>query len=97
MNDQTIRDLYFGRIRTEVSHGCKTKDYTEHMDEFSRLYETVKAALPEEKRALLADMINEENTAQSEEVTDAFVMGFKIGVKLTAEGLLGGNDCRLSI
>lgn len=92
MNEKTIRDLYFGRIRPEESHGYKTQAYIEHMEEFSRLYEIVKAALPEENRSTLTAMINEDNDAQSEVVTDAFVTGFKIGVRLTAEGLLGGND-----
>lgn len=37
MNEKTIRDLYFGRIRPEESHGYKTQAYIEHMEEFSRL------------------------------------------------------------
>lgn len=92
MNDKTIRDLYLGKLHPEKSHGYKTETYTEHLAEFSRLYELVKAALPEENRDTLSLMIDEYNVSQSEMVTDAFVKGFELGVSLIAEGLLSGND-----
>lgn len=92
MNEKTIRDLYLGKIHPEKSQGYKTETYTEHLEKFSRLYEIIEAALPEENRKTLSLMMDEYNAAQSEVVTDAFVTGFKIGVRLTAEGLLGGND-----
>lgn len=89
MNDKTIRALYLGKIRPEKSRGYKTEKYTEHLDEFSRLYERVKEVLPEESRQTLETMIEEYNVSQGEVVLDAFVKGFQLGMRLTAEGLIG--------
>lgn len=87
MNDKTIRDLYLGKIRTEKSHGYKTEKYTEHLDEFSRLFDDIKAVLPNESRQTLETMIEEYNVSQGEVIIDAFVKGFQLGMRLAAEGL----------
>lgn len=92
MNEKTIRDLYLGKIHPEKSQGYKTETYTEHLEKFSRLYEIIEAALPEENRKTLSLMMDEYNAAQSEVVTDAFVKGFEVGMSLAAESLLAGSD-----
>lgn len=92
MTEKTIRALYLGKLRPEKSQGYKTKDYIEHFEEFSRLYEIIETALSEENRKTLSLMMDEYNITQSELITDAFVKGFEIGASLTAEGLLGGNS-----
>lgn len=92
MNEKTIRDLYLGKIHPEKSQGYKTEVYIEHLEEFSRLYEKIKAVLPEENRKTLSSMIDEYNVTQGEVIIDAFVKGFEIGMSLTAEGLCSGNE-----
>lgn len=87
MNDKTIRALYLGKIRPEKSRGYKTEKYTEHLNEFRRLYDELLAALPEEQREVLETMIEEYNISESEIIADTFVQGFKIGLSLAAEGL----------
>lgn len=87
MNDKTIRALYLGKIHPEKTHGYKTEKYTEHLNEFSRLYDDIKAVLPKESRETLETMIEEYNVSQSEVIIDAFVKGFQLGMRLTAEGL----------
>lgn len=87
MIDKTIRDLYLGKIRPEKSRGYKTEKYTEHLNEFDRLYENIKAVLPEESRQTLETMLEEYNVSQGEVIIDAFVNGFRLGMSLTAEGL----------
>lgn len=91
MTDKTIRALYLGTLRPEKSRGYKTEEYTEHLNEFRRLYDELLAALPEEHRGLLEAMIEEYNISESEIIADTFVTGFKIGLSLAAEGLCFGN------
>lgn len=92
MNEKTIRDLYLGKIRPEKSQGYKTEVYREHLEEFCNLYESIKAVLPEESRKTLETMIEEYNVSQGEVIIDAFVKGFEIGMRLTAEGLTLGEE-----
>ncbi|MDE6733455.1 MAG: hypothetical protein K2J77_11340 [Oscillospiraceae bacterium] len=87
MNDNTIRALYLGKIRPEKSNGYKTEKYTKNLEEFNRLYDLVEAALPKESRRLLDTMIEEYNESQGEIIIDTFAQGFKIGLRLAAEGL----------
>lgn len=87
MNDKTIRGLYLGKIRPADPRGSKTEQYTAHYKEFVGLYEQLEALLPNESRQTLETMIEENNAAQSEEIADAFVKGFRLGMRLAAEGL----------
>ena len=87
MTDKTIRALYLGKLRPEKSRGYKTVKYTEHLNEFERLYNDIKSALPKESRWLLDTMIEEYNESQGEIIIDTFAQGFKIGLRLAAEGL----------
>lgn len=89
---KTIRALYLGKIHPEKSLGFKTEKYTIHLEEFSRLYDRVKSALPKENRSMLETMIEEYNLSQGEVIIDAFVKGFELGMSLTAEGLRFGNE-----
>ena len=97
MNEKTIRDLYLGKIHPEKSQGYKTEVYREHLEEFCNLYESIKAVLPEESRKTLETMIEEYNVSQGEVIIDAFVKGFEIGMRLTAEGLTLGEECRIRL
>lgn len=92
MNDKTIRALYLGKIRPEKSCGYKTEKYTEHLNEFARLYNNIEEALPKDSRNMLETMIEEYNLSQGEVIIDAFVKGFELGMSLTAEGLRFGNE-----
>lgn len=92
MNDKTIHDLYLGKIHPEKTRGYKTEKYTKHLEEFSRLYERVKTVLPKESRETLETMIEEYNVSQGEVIIDAFVKGFQLGMRLTAEGLCLENE-----
>lgn len=92
MTDKTIRALYLGKIRPEKSNGYKTEKYIKHLEEFNRLYDLVEAALPKESRKLLEAMLEEYNESQGEIIIDTFAQGFKIRLRLTAEGLCGGNE-----
>ena len=92
MTDKTIRALYLGKLRPWNSQSFKTKAYTEHLARFETLYDKVKAALPGKERRALEEMIEEYGAAQGEVITDAFVRGFELGMRLTAEGLRTEND-----
>lgn len=87
MTDKTIRALYLGKIRPEKSNGYKTEKYIKHLEEFNRLYDLVEAALPKESRKLLEAMLEEYNESQGEIIIDTFAQGFKIRLRLTAEGI----------
>ena len=88
----TLEDLYFGNITPNdqvVKSGTALK---KAMEQSAECEEKLTALLEDEEKALLLRLINAENEIGSTMALENFILGFRLGMRLTIEGLLGGGD-----
>ena len=84
---KTLEDLYYGEIRP---HGREIDMDSELGKAICRAAECEKkltALLEEEAKALLLGLIDADNEVSSTLALENFVQGFRLEVKLAAEGL----------
>ena len=88
----TLEDLYFGNITPcdqTVRSGTALK---KAMEQSEKCEEELIALLADREKALLLRLINAENEIGSTMALENFILGFRLGMRLTVEGLLGGSD-----
>ena len=66
------------------------------LDEAEQLTELLEARLDRDGKALLHRLSDAENEAGSTIALENFILGFRLGMRLTVEGLVGGDDSCLS-
>lgn len=88
----TLEDLYFGNITPcdqMVRAGSALKQAMEQSEECEK---QLTALLEDKEKTLLLRLINAENEIGSTMALENFILGFRLGMRLTIEGLLGGGD-----
>lgn len=88
----TLENLYFGNITPSdqiVRAGSALKQAMEQSEECEK---QLTALLEDSERKLLLQLINAENEVGSIMALENFILGFRLGMRLTVEGLLDGGD-----
>ena len=88
----TLEDLYYGNI-TPCDKRIKSGSPLQQAEQLTELLE---ARLDRDGKALLHRLSDAENEAGSTIALENFILGFRLGMRLTVEGLLGGDDSCLS-
>ena len=88
----TLEDLYYGNITPcdkRIKSGAPLQQV---LDEAEQCEERLAAKLDDEGKALLHRLSDTENEAASTIALENFILGFRLGMRLAVEGLLGGGD-----
>ena len=88
----TLEDLYYGNITPcdkRIKSGAPLQQV---LDEAEQCEERLAAKLDDEGKALLHRLSDAENEAASTIALENFILGFRLGMRLAVEGLLGGGD-----
>lgn len=62
------------------------------MEQSEECEKQLTALLEDKEKTLLLRLINAENEIGSTMALENFILGFRLGMRLTIEGLLGGGD-----
>ena len=92
----TLEDLYYGNITPCDKRIKSGSPLQQVLDEAEQLTELLEARLDRDGKALLHWLSDAENEAGSTIALENFILGFRLGMRLTVEGLLGGDDSCLS-
>ena len=88
----TLEALYYGNITPcdkRIKSGTQLQQV---LDEAEQLEEQLEDKLDKEGQALLHRLSDAENEAGSTIALENFILGFRLGMRLAVEGLLGGDD-----
>ena len=88
----TLENLYFGNITPNdqtIKSGTALK---EAMEQSAECEEKLTALLEGKEKTLLLRLLNAENEVCSTMALENFILGFRLGMQLTVEGLLGSDD-----
>ena len=88
----TLEDLYYGNITPCDKRIKPGTTLQQTMDEAERLEEQLENKLDKEGQALLHRLSDAENEASSTIALENFILGFRLGMRLAVEGLLGNGD-----
>ena len=88
----TLEDLYYGNI-TPCDKRIKPRTALQQtLDDAEQCEERLAAQLDDEGKNLLHRLSDAENEAGSTIALENFILGFRLGMRLAVEGLLGGGD-----
>ena len=91
-----LEDLYYGNITPcdkRIKPGTALQQV---LDEAEQCEERLAAQLDDEGKALLHRLSDAENEASSTIALENFILGFRLGMRLTVEGLLDSDDSCLA-
>ena len=88
----TLEDLYYGNITPCDKRIKSGSPLQQVLDEAEQLTELLEARLDRDGKALLHRLSDAENEAGSTIALENFILGFRLGMQLTVEGLLGSDD-----
>ena len=88
----TLEDLYYGNITPCDKRIKSGTPLQQVLDEAEQCEERLAAKLDDEGKALLHRLVDAENEAGSTIALENFILGFRLGMRLAVEGLLGGGD-----
>ena len=88
----TLEDLYYGNITPCDKRIKPGTPLQQLLDEAEQCEERLAAKLDDAGKALFHRMADAENEASSTIALENFILGFRLGMRLTVEGLLGGDD-----
>ena len=88
----TLEDLYYGNITPCDKRIKSGTTLQQTLAEAERLEEQLENKLDKEGQALLHRLSDAENEAASTIALENFILGFRLGMRLTVEGLLDSDD-----
>ena len=88
----TLEDLYYGNITPCDKRIKSGTTLQQTLDEAERLEEQLEDKLDKEGQVLLHRLADAENEANSTIALENFILGFRLGMRLAIEGLLGNSD-----
>ena len=88
----TLEDLYYGNITPCDKRIKSGTPLQQVLDEAEQCEERLAAQLDDVGKALLHRMADAENEANSTIALENFILGFRLGMRLAIEGLLGNSD-----
>ena len=87
-----LEDLYYGNITPCDKRIKSGTTLQQTLAEAERLEEQLESKLDKDGKALLHRLSDAENEAGSTIALENFILGFRLGMRLAVEGLLGGGD-----
>ena len=94
----TLEDLYYGNITPCDKRIKPGTALQQTLDEAEQCEERLATKLDDEGKALLHRLVDAENEASSTIALENFILGFRLGMRLTVEGLLDSdNSCLAEI
>ena len=88
----TLEDLYYGNIIPCDKRIRSGTPLRRALDEAEGLAEQLEARLGKAEKALFHRLADAENEAASTIALENFILGFRLGMRLAVEGLLGSED-----
>ena len=88
----TLEDLYYGNITPCDKRIKSGTTLQQTLTEVERLEEQLESKLDKDGKVLLHRLSDAENEAASTIALENFILGFRLGMRLTIEGLLDSND-----
>ena len=92
MKTDTIKSLFTGRPLPYGAIPPQDKGYWELLSEFHQRSEKLMHRLSAEDREELGSMQDQRQEATQYEIEEAFIQGYSLGVRLTAEAFLLDHD-----
>ena len=90
--ESIIEELYYGNITPAERSFRRTGEYAHILQLVARNEEKLKETLTEVQKETFEKF--KDNTSELNDMTEvtAFTLGFKLGLRLTAEAFIGGNS-----
>ena len=90
--ESIIAELFYGNITPSERSYCKTGEYAHILQLVTRNEEKLTETLSEAQKETFEKF--KDGTSELSSMTEvaAFTIGFKLGLRLTAEAFIGGND-----
>ena len=90
--ESIIAELFYGNITPSERSYCKTGEYAHILQLVTRNEEKLTETLSEAQKETFEKF--KDGTSELSGMTEvtAFTIGFKLGLRLTAEAFIGGND-----
>ena len=90
--ESIIAELFYGNITPSERSYCKTGEYAHILQLVTRNEEKLTETLSEAQKETFE--MFKDGTSELSSMTEvtAFTIGFKLGLRLTAEAFIGGND-----
>ncbi len=89
--ESTIEELYYGNITPSERKYHETGEYAHILQLITRHEEKLTAELTEDQKETFHKFKDGTSELSSMTEATAFTLGFKLGLKLTAEAFIGGN------
>ena len=90
--ESIIEELYYGNITPSERSYCKTGEYAHILQLVTRNEEKLTETLSEAQKETFEKFKDGTSELSSMTEVTAFTIGFKLGLRLTAETFIGGND-----
>ena len=90
--ESIIAELFYGNITPSERSYCKTGEYAHILQLVTRNEEKLTETLSEAQKETFEKFKDGTSELSSMTEVTAFAIGFKLGLRLTAEAFIGGND-----
>ena len=90
--ESIIAELFYGNITPSERSYCKTGEYAHILQLVTRNEEKLTEMLSEAQKETFEKFKDGTSELSSMTEVTAFTIGFKLGLRLTAEAFIGGND-----
>ena len=90
--ESIIAELFYGNITPSERSYCKTGEYAHILQLVTRNEEKLTETLSEPQKETFEKFKDGTSELSSMTEVTAFTIGFKLGLRLTAEAFIGGND-----
>ena len=90
--ESIIAELFYGDITPSERSYCKTGEYAHILQLVTRNEEKLTETLSEAQKETFEKFKDGTSELSSMPEVTAFTIGFKLGLRLTAEAFIGGND-----
>ena len=87
----TLEDLYYGNITPGVQQIAPNSELKRAVDRVARFESQLTERLDEDGKAILAKLIESKDEAESITALENFILGFRLGAKITME-CMDDND-----
>ena len=87
-----IAELFYGNITPSERSYCKTGEYAHILQLVARNEEKLTERLTQAQQETFEKFKDGTSELSSMTEVTAFTIGFKLGLRLTAEAFIGGND-----
>ena len=90
--ESIIEELYYGNITPAERNFCRTGEYAHILQLVTRNEEKLMQTLTEAQKETFEKFKDSTSDISSMTEVTAFTLGFKLGLRLTAEAFIGGDS-----